>query len=49
MNSRQRVLSTFAHEEPDRVPMWCGASVEFQAKAKAELILDDEELRPTIR
>ena len=45
MNSRQRVLSTFAHEEPDRVPMWCGASAEFWAKAKSELTLDDEELR----
>ncbi|MBC8372655.1 MAG: hypothetical protein H8E53_03600, partial [Planctomycetes bacterium] len=45
MNSRQRVLSTFANEQPDRVPMWCGASVEFWAKAKSELALDDEELR----
>jgi len=45
MRSRQRVLTTFAHEEPDRVPVWCGASVEFWAKAKAELGLDDEALR----
>ena len=28
-----------AHEEPDRVPAWCGASDEFWAKAKAELDL----------
>jgi len=45
MNSRQRVLAAFAHEEPDRVPAWCGASDEFWAKAKQELNLDDEGLR----
>jgi len=45
MNARERVLSAFAHEEPDRVPAWCGASVEFWAKAKRELGLDDEGLR----
>lgn len=45
MNSRQRVLTTFEHEEPDRVPCWCGASEEFWAKAKRELGLDDEGLR----
>jgi uroporphyrinogen decarboxylase len=45
MNSRQRVLAAFAHEEPDRVPAWCGASAEFWAKAKRELRLDDEGLR----
>ena len=45
MNSRERVLAAFAHEEPDRVPAWCGASVEFWAKAKRELDLDDEALR----
>ncbi len=45
MNSRERVLSAFAREEPDRVPAWCGASVEFWAKAKRELGLDDEGLR----
>jgi uroporphyrinogen decarboxylase len=33
------------HQEPDRVPMWCGASEEFWAKAKRELKLDDESLR----
>ena len=26
MNSRQRVLQTFEHREPDRVPLWYGAS-----------------------
>ena len=45
MNSRQRVLSVFAGEIPDRVPMWCGASPGFWAKAKSELSLGDEELR----
>jgi len=45
MTSRQRVLTAFAHEEPDRVPAWCGASAEFWAKAKRRLALDDEGLR----
>jgi len=35
----------FEHEEPDRVPLWCGASEEFWAKAKKELQLGDEGLR----
>jgi uroporphyrinogen decarboxylase len=34
MTSRDRVRCAFAHEEPDRVPRWCGASPEFIAKAK---------------
>jgi len=45
MTSRERVMAAFAHEEPDRVPAWCGASVEFWEKAKRELGLEDEELR----
>ena len=45
MTSRERVLTTFAHREPDRVPRWCGASIEFWAKARAALGLDDEGLR----
>ncbi len=45
MNSRDRVLAAFAHEEPDRVPVWCGASDEFWVKATSELGLDDEGLR----
>ena len=44
MNSRERVLTVFEHQEPDRVPCWCGASVEFWSKIKNELNLDDEEL-----
>jgi uroporphyrinogen decarboxylase len=47
MTSRERVLAAFDHEEPDRVPAWCGASVEFWNKAKRELQLDDEGLRVT--
>jgi uroporphyrinogen decarboxylase len=45
MNSRQRVLAAFAHQEPDRVPAWCGASTGFWERAKTVLCLDDEGLR----
>ena len=45
MTSKERVMAAFAHEEPDRVPAWCGSSAEFWDKAKAELHLDDEPLR----
>ncbi len=45
MTSRERVLAIFDHKEPDRVPMWCGASEEFWAQAKNTLSLDDEALR----
>jgi len=45
MKPRERVLAAFAHEEPDRVPIWCGASEEFWQKAKQTLGLDDEGLR----
>jgi len=45
MNSKERVLTTFDHREPDRVPRWCGASPEFWEKSKAVLTLDDEGLR----
>ncbi|NUQ60868.1 MAG: hypothetical protein HUU20_00155 [Pirellulales bacterium] len=45
MNSRDRVLTAFAHEEPDRVPAWCGASPDFWEKAKRLLKVDDEGLR----
>jgi len=45
MTSRERVLATFAHTEPDRVPAWCGASPEFWDKLKHKLALDDEGLR----
>lgn len=45
MTSRDRVLTTFEFQEPDRVPMWCGSSEEFWVKSKNELGLDDEGLR----
>ena len=46
MNARERVLAAFAHEEPDRVPRWFGASPEFVHKAMHALgIADDEALR----
>ena len=45
MTSRERVLTAFEHREPDRVPRWCGASVEFWESAKQQLGLDDEGLR----
>jgi uroporphyrinogen decarboxylase len=44
-SSRDRVLAAFAHEEPDRVPAWCGASAEFWEKAKRGVGLDDDGLR----
>ena len=45
VTSRERVLTAFAHKEPDRVPAWCGSTPEFWDKAKRELGLDDEGLR----
>lgn len=44
MNSRERVMTVFNGEIPDRVPAWCGATPEFWEKAKRELSLDDEQL-----
>jgi hypothetical protein len=43
MNSKERVLTTFKHSEPDRVPYWCGASPEFMRKAQQGLSLSSEE------
>ena len=45
MTSRERALAAFEHVEGDRVPAWCGASVEFWERAKLRLGLDDEGLR----
>lgn len=45
VTSRERVLTAFDHEEPDRVPAWCGASTAFWDDAKQTLRLDDEGLR----
>lgn len=43
MTPRERVLVAFSHQEPDRVPRWCGASPEFLAKARRQLGLPDDE------
>ena len=48
MTPRERVISAFAHEEPDRVPCWCGASPGFLAKAAGSLGLDEEAFRRRI-
>ena len=45
MTSKERVMAAFAHEEPDRVPTWCGATEGFWAKAKQATGLDNEGLR----
>jgi uroporphyrinogen-III decarboxylase len=46
MTSRERVLTAFAHREPDRVPAWCGASPEFREMLRGRLRFggDDEAL-----
>jgi uroporphyrinogen-III decarboxylase len=43
MTSRERVLATFCHEEPDRVPAWLGASPEWKRNACLGLGLPDDE------
>lgn len=43
--SKENVLAVFAYEIPERVPCWCGSSLEFWDKAKCTLKLDDEALR----
>jgi len=45
LKPRDRVMAAFEHREPDRVPLWCGASDEFWQKAKEQLQCNDEELR----
>jgi uroporphyrinogen decarboxylase len=45
MTSREIVLAAFEHQEPERVPAWCGSSVEFWEKAKRATGLADEGLR----
>lgn len=43
MTSRERVLTALAHQEPDHVPCWLGASPEWKALARAYLGLPDDE------
>ena len=48
MTPRERVMGAFAHEEPDRVPSWCGASPGFLGKASSSLNMDEEGFRRRI-
>jgi len=43
MNSKERVLKTFAHEEPDRVPLWYGASEALTEGLIRHCNVEDEE------
>jgi len=43
MTSKERVMAAFAHEIPDRVPVWLGASPAWRAKAIRALGLPDDE------
>lgn len=43
MTSKERVMVAFNHEEPDRVPAWCGAAPEFREMIAAHLNLPDDE------
>jgi len=43
MTSRERVLASFEHREPDRVPAWLGASPEFRTLARSFLNLATDE------
>lgn len=43
MTSKERVLTAFAHQEPDHVPCWLGASPEWIELARAYLNLEDDE------
>src|SRR5574338_495039 len=50
MSSKERVLMMFNHQEPDRVPLWLGASPGFRQKAIKHLSLpDDESLSQYVR
>ena len=43
MTSRERVLTAFEHEEPDRVPAWLGAAPETREIMRDHLGLEDDE------
>lgn len=43
MTSKERVLTAFAHEEPDRVPAWLGAAPETRDLLVEHLGLEDDE------
>jgi hypothetical protein len=42
MTSRERVLATFAFEEPDHVPAWLGAAPETREALVEHLGLEDD-------
>ena len=49
MTSKERVLTTFEHREPDRVPLWYGASDELTAKLITKCgVSNEEELRQSL-
>jgi uroporphyrinogen-III decarboxylase len=43
MTSRERVLATFEHQEPDHVPVWLGAAPETRQMLTNHLSLADDE------
>ena len=43
MTSKERVLTAFAHEEPDHVPAWLGAAPETRDMMIEHLELEDDE------
>ena len=43
MTSKERVLAAFEHREPDRVPLWYGASEELTRKLMNATGTADEE------
>lgn len=43
MNSKERVLKTLGHEEPDRVPLWYGAADGLTTKLIQQCRVEDEE------
>ena len=43
MTSKERVLTAFEHGEPDRVPLWYGASDKLTAKLVRKCGVSDEE------
>jgi uroporphyrinogen decarboxylase len=43
LTSRERVLTAFNFEQPDRVPVWMGASPEFRDLARRHLGLENDE------
>ena len=49
MKARERVLMAFAHQEPDRAPMWFGMSDRFIEKARRELGWEPQPVEESLR